>query len=217
MEEKTMIAKVEIMIRMFGLAFKDFLEWIEQIFQPKPQVQAMIYSQVGKKYADKGQIDYALDSLKTAIELNPSDVEAYYKLGLVYIKEELWNDAISCYKKILSFEPRNIQSKNVDMAEVYYHLGWAYNKKGTINKAMDSYKKSLKFSSEQSEVCYRLGLLYDRRKMYKQAINVYEKAIELNPRTPKYYYSLGLTYDAKGDRKKAIDSFHKAMEAEEIE
>lgn len=142
-----MLAKIEILLQMLGLAFKRFLEGIEQLFQPKSLDQATIYSKVGEKYADKGRMDQAIVSLKTAIKLNPSGGGAYYKLGLAYSEKGLWDEAITCYKRILKLEPNGSQSTAFDKAEIYTRLGLAYNKKDMIDKAISSYRKSVKIFS----------------------------------------------------------------------
>ena len=61
-----MLAKIEILLQMLGLAFKRFLEGVEQLFQPRSLDRATIYSKVGEKYADRGQVDQAISSLKSA-------------------------------------------------------------------------------------------------------------------------------------------------------
>ena len=211
-----MEGRIEIVVFKLGLMVKKFLEWLEQMFQSEPREEAEIYSKVGKKCIDKGQLDKAMDSLKTAINLNPSDIGSYYKLGMVFIQKELWDDAIACYKKIIKLGHGKTKSGDSNGKDIYLNLGLAYTKKNIINEAINSYKKSLKNYPEQPEVYYRVGLLYGRKKMFDRAIDVYERAIELSPQTAKYYYSLGLTYDSKGERTKAIDAFRKAMEIEEI-
>ena len=100
-----MFAKLEIIFQMFVLGIKKFLEWLERLIQLKPQDQARVYSKIGRKYADRGNIEDAVVSLKRAIELNPVDVEAYFKLGLVHNRKGLYNEAIDCFKKGYQIRP----------------------------------------------------------------------------------------------------------------
>ncbi len=210
-----MLAKAEILLRIIGLTVKRFLNWVEKAFQPTPGERAAIYGTVGKKCADRGQVAEAISSLKTAIGLAPSDMEAHYKLGLAYSRKGSWDEAIESYSKAIELKGENGRGNGLDMAAVHYRLALCQDKKADLDQAIKSCLESLKISPERAEVHYRLGSLHDRKKKHGQSIKAYHKAIELDPCRAKYHYSLGLAYDGDGQHEKAIDSFRHAMEAEE--
>ncbi len=210
-----MLAKAEILLRIIGLSVGRFLSWVEKAFQPTPGERAAIYGMVGKKCADRGQVAEAIASLKTALDLTPSDMEAHYKLGLAHGKKGSWDEAIASYNRVIELKGENGNGNGLDISAVHYRLALCHDKKNDFDEAINSCRESLKISPERPEVHYRLGSLYDRKKNHGHSIKAYRKAIELDPNKAKYHYSLGLAYDSNDEHKKAIDSFRHAMEAEE--
>lgn len=212
-----MPAKLEIFFGMVWLFVKRFLDGIEELFQPAAEDRAAIYGRIGKKCVENGNINEAVSSLSAALELNATDVEARYKLGLALLKKSAWDDAIDCFKKVISLHAAGFSKNGLKIGDLYYRIALCYDKKGEIDKAMENCKEALKTSPDHTEAHYRLGTLYDKRKMHEYSVQSYQKAIDLNPRKSKYYYSLGLAYDGNGEHTRAIDSFRQAMEAEETE
>ncbi len=212
-----MPAKLEIFFRMTWLFLKRFLNGIEELFQPVAEDRAAVYGEIGKKCVENGNINEAVSSLGTALELNSTDVEARYKLGLALLKKSAWDDAIDCFKKVIALHAAGFSKNGLKVGDVYYRIALCYDKKGEIDNAIENCKEALKAYPEHTEAHYRLGTLYDKRKMHERSVQSYQRAIELNPRKSKYYYSLGLAYDGTGNHTKAIDSFRQAMEAEETE
>lgn len=213
-----MLAKGEIFLRVAGLAIAKFLNWVELMFKFSSQDRAAIYRVVGKKCIDRGNLDEAILSLKTAIDLNASnpDPENYFKLGLAHSKKGSWDDALESFGSSLEYFNGNHGGKDFDKAEIHYRIAVCYDKKDLIDEAIGSCRNSLEISSERAEVHFRLGSLYDKKKEHDRSIKAYKTAIEIDPQRAKYYYSLGLAYDAGGNHEDAIDSLRKAMEVEEI-
>ena len=115
-----MLAKAEILLRIIGLSVGRFLNWVEKAFQPTPGERAAIYGTVGKKCADRGQVTEAIASLKTALDLAPSDIEAHYKLGLAYGRKGSWDEAIASYTEVLKLKGENGNGNVVGCYSVVY-------------------------------------------------------------------------------------------------
>lgn len=201
-----MSAKLEILFATVAILVKKLLDWVEDLFKLKSNDEAKIYSQVGQKHADRGNLDDAISSLKKALELDPQDKEASFKLARSCAKKGLLDDAVVYYRKALGGRRD---------AEIHYHLGLIYSRKKNVNFAIDAYSKSIELGPEMPDAYFRLALILDGQKNHKDAIGLYEKAIALNPDESKYYYSCGLAYDADNQHEKAIECFRKAMETEE--
>jgi len=68
------------------------------------------HKELGLELYEKGKNAEAIAELKKAIADNTADAEVYYKLASVYYDEEMTNDAINMYKKvieILTFDSSN--------------------------------------------------------------------------------------------------------------
>ncbi|MCK5578483.1 MAG: tetratricopeptide repeat protein, partial [Planctomycetes bacterium] len=121
-----MTAKLEILWRIVILTYHKLLNWIEGLFQLKPLDEAQVYSRIGQKYADRGESDEAIPKLMKALELNPLDTEACYKLGVSCYKKGLYDDAVKFFTNVIGLDSRD--------ADIYTHLGVIYNRKGLTNE-----------------------------------------------------------------------------------
>lgn len=112
----------------------------------------------------------ALNYLKTAIQLNPSSIEARYALAMYYQNNLMLNEAMQEYYNILSLDKNfafahfnlgyihlvhlNLLDQAIkhfndainakpDYVEAYYNRGYCYELKGNIFAAKNDYKQSL--------------------------------------------------------------------------
>lgn len=148
---------------------------------------------------------------------NPTE-EVYLGIGACYQAMERYDDAISNYKKALSFDNSN--------PNAYYFLGLAYLYKkdfanaenmlkkakelDSVNPDIDDALKSLKF--EKSEQQMNIGIkLFESNKNDDAIIN-FTKAINICPENGYAYYYRGLAYDSKGQNSSAISDYKKAVE-----
>src|SRR3989304_1643340 len=60
--------------------------------------------------------------IKKAIAANTANVEVYYKLASACYDEEMTNDAINMYKKVIETEPNHVEAR-YDLALVYLEEG----------------------------------------------------------------------------------------------
>lgn len=54
----------------------------------------------------KGKIEEAYEMLNSYIASNPEDAQAWYLLGSMYRRQELWGDAINAYNKAKLLDPQ---------------------------------------------------------------------------------------------------------------
>ncbi len=87
-----------------------------------------------REYVRKGQAleeysEQQIASYRKAIGLCPDFVEAYYRLGAIYLYQQQAEDALNIHRKIVEMQP--------DQAEAYFRLGVAY----LLNRNLDDAKK----------------------------------------------------------------------------
>ena len=169
----------------------------------KPDSADVWYAK-GNAARENYQYYEAMEYYKIAIELNPSLVDAYVKLGDVYpICMGDFYGAIVCYESAIKLNPNS--------ADAYAGLGLAYQYgERDYDKAIKFYDKAIKLNPNLADVYIRLGAvyLYDKQD-YNNAIKCYKKAIELNPDQIDLYYTLGEVYFELGDKDKAIECLKK--------
>jgi Flp pilus assembly protein TadD len=113
--------------------------------------------------------------LKMVERLQPTDNKVQMKIGIILEKKERYEEALQTYRRILYFNPRNLEAKaavgRVNMAqgdfmgaviayqeltrlapnnaEVYYNLGLAFQGKGRKNEARDALKQAYQLYQSQ--------------------------------------------------------------------
>lgn len=179
------------------------------------------YNRLGVNYLNNGQYNYAIDALKKAVKLNPSNAEAHFNLGRAYkrggmdkkaraefsistrINPEIFNECVKKYREEIDYELTDTQN--------YSELGNAYAEKGMIDDAIDAYKKVIGIESENACAHYSLGTLYSKKGMYTDAADEFWMAVEIDPDMSEAHYNLGLVYYRQGMFEKAIAEYQAAL------
>jgi len=139
-------------------------------------------------YIKSGKNEEALKYIKVAKEADPTNYSLYFAAGIMYLNQELFDEAIVELKQ-------SIEIKS-DYYETQYGLGAAY-----INKASGMFLKA----NEIMEVKEYSDAIDEANAIYAKALPYMEKAIELNPddrfameSLKELYYRMKMTdkYDA---------------------
>lgn len=112
----------------------------------------------------------AIELYKKAIELEPNIKQSRLLLGVIYIEERKYDEAI----KILE--------EDVKRKENYtklFHLGRAYYGKGSDKEALETWLRAYKLAPDYLPLNVDLALLYSDHKNYTEAKKYYLNAIKL--------------------------------------
>ena len=128
---------------------------------------------------------------------------AYYKKGQTAMDAEIWDDAISYFRKALNEDP--------GFSFGWDNLGVCLRKNGNTLEAIEAYSRSLEIDPKGETALQNLPVAYAILKDYDKAIEGYQKLIKVYPDNPEGYYGVGKTYlDGKNDAEKALDYMCKA-------
>ncbi len=112
------------------------------------------------KFIQKGYLDKAIGEYKKAIDIDPSDISIRLRLGDLYAKTGLKDEAIKEYEEVAKTN----------------------TKKGFYLKSIAVYKQMLKLDESSLEVHSKLADLYTKQRLnadaiseYSYIVNVYEK------------------------------------------
>ena len=179
------------------------------------------YNRLGVNYLNNGQNNYAIDALKKAVKLNPSNAEAHFNLGRAYkrggmddkakaefsistrISPEIFNECVEKYSEKIDYELSETRN--------YSELGSAYAEKGMINDAIDAYRRLIEMEPENARAHYSLGTLYSKRRMYDEAVDEFWMAVDIDPDMSEAHYNLGLAYYRQDMFEKAIAEYKAAL------
>jgi tetratricopeptide (TPR) repeat protein len=147
-------------------------------------------------YLENNELDQALSTCESAIQLDPDNPTAYVYRGEIYEEKGLPNNAIADYQRAIQLDPESIDAWGLmlnveeELEEEFQEsaakqhldeaLEFAYGDEP--NKALEECEAA-KPSMPGIALAYNyLGLIYQTLNQLDQAIDSYGKAIQLNAR-----------------------------------
>jgi tetratricopeptide (TPR) repeat protein len=176
------------------------LEEALSLFEGEERMELLF--ELADVYDDYEDFDKVFDCLKMALEEDPTNEEALYKICF-------WTD----------FTGRNEESIRLHQQIIddypYCELAWfnlaaAYQGLKLYEKAIDAYQYAITID-EKFDYAYRnMGDAYIRLRKYKEAIEVLEKVIELAKPEDVIYEAIGHCYDRMKNFAQARFHYRKA-------
>jgi len=116
----------------------------------------------------------ALDYYNSAIDLNPSSVEAHYNKGVFLQTQKKAREAIAEYRAILEIDPSN---------EVAYHnIGYVQmTQLDELDSAILAFTKSIESNSSYFQAHYNRGYAHELKGKLKLAQIDYRETLKLSP------------------------------------
>jgi tetratricopeptide (TPR) repeat protein len=186
----------------------------------------------------KNSTDEAITYFKKAAELNPSEGNNNYYLGLAFKKNGNADDALKAFLKALEngaddaaevnfrigqiyYEKKDYKSsmgyfekvagRKPDFAEAREYLGDIYDRRGEADKAVENYIRVVKVNPNNMHAQFQLGLNYSKQKEYDKMIAAYKKTIDIDPNFSDAHYNLGMAYYYRNMYEDAIAEFQTAI------
>lgn len=171
--------------------------------QSKKESEA--YRRVGEVYLQQNNLSLAMKEFKKAEAKYADDHLLQYDQGLVYLREELYDQAIAHFKRALDLKP--------DYGEAINSMGNAYAGKGDWDQAIFYYKKVV------SDILYgtthygysNLGNAYYFKKDLALSEKYYLEALSRKPDFTMALQGLARTYIAMGRIPEAVAKLERAV------
>jgi len=113
------------------------------------------------------------------------------KLGIVFLKRNLFDEAVREFRKAIEIDPEYI--------EAYNNLGYTLLKQELYEEAIDTFVKGIKKDGNYADLHHNLGYAYFSIDKYGEAIREINNAIEINEDYVAAIFSLCLVYLKSGD------------------
>jgi len=169
----------------------------------KIQTLGCLFNNLGNTYCDMGNIDAALATLHTAVQINPSLAESRANLGNVYLKTGKIAQAIYEYHSALEINPGD--------PKTHSNLGNALLRQGRWQEATSRYAEALELDPNFIDAHKNLAIAYCQGQMFTQAIAQLKQAITLEPKDASLPCQLGEVYCQMGDYDQAMSQYNKAL------
>ncbi len=134
---------------------------------PADEIAAQVNHLHQDMVADLELIFYISEKVKTIKHSGSNN-----KLGMVFLKRNLLNEAITEFKKALEIDPEQV--------EAYNNLGYVLLKQNLYQDAIATFSNGLKKDANYADLHYNLGDAYFHIDKYSEAIQEFNKAMELN-------------------------------------
>jgi tetratricopeptide (TPR) repeat protein len=151
--------------------------------------------------------DMALDKMlaeaTAAIEANPDDIEAYLKLGTVYLMLYDYESAAWNYLHAVERAP--------DDGSLYEYVGKVDLDSLENARAEQDFLRAIEHGHCLPNTYNRLAITYQNRGMYDEAKDYYQRAIDLEPGYGLVYNNLANVFSNEGDQSTAYDLYSQAI------
>lgn len=137
------------------------------------------------------------------IKKDENDAEAYFGLGLAYLKMGAYSKAAAQFLEAVKLKPANDKYN--------FYLVNAYRQQGSLVAAEKAVKKALKLNPTSAALYLEQGRLALDQQKYDLAVKALTKSISLVPESSDSQYYLGLAYEKKGHKQQAVYYYRQAL------
>ena len=144
-----------------------------------------------------------MQSLCTAIDLDPSDPRPLAFLGQMYdISPAMAGEVTARLGRFVELYPRSAPA-NLYFGLSFWKLHQADLSDAQFKNVESLLKRAAALDPKLAEAHVQLGVLYDERSLEDSARPEYEEAVRLDPNLAKAWYRLSQLYTRAGESRKA--------------
>lgn len=161
---------------------------------------------LGESQRALGLIDKSLRSFLTAAVLDPTDGEALFQAGKVYLESNRFDQAIQQF--------RRVQNINPNFPRTNYYIGKAAFASGDFGVALDASKAEKKMNPNLADSYLLAAETYSARKQFSECAAEYSQAMKLRSQGAEIYVRAAQCYRQSGSVDIAEDMLTLALARE---
>ena len=146
-------------------------------------------------------VDAAIETFRTVLELAPRHTLARYNLALVLRRADRLTEALAELERALAIEPR---------PEAYYTMGVIYWHQGKRDRAVSALRAAVAADPKYADAHATLGSVLKEERDWTGASASLRRAIAIRPDLPASHYTLGQVLQLGGDDRGARLEFDQA-------
>ena len=204
----------------------------------EPEDRDEIFLDIAMEYQNLNQFKEAIEVLKEAIRINPSNEGALYEIAYCYDRLGDYQQAINCYTSFIDENPYsftawynlgNAYSKsenfersiwayeysiliNDDFGPTHFNIGNAFLTMEKYHKALEHFHECIRLDGEDAMALCYIGEAHEQLNELDLAKHFYKRSLELAPLLPEGWLGLGIVEDLMGNTREGIIMIHKALE-----
>ena len=145
---------------------------------------------------EKGDLQGAVNVLKTLLEESPDSLEGWYNLGFVLMELNNDEEAIKSFDEALAIDNH--------IFEIWFNKANALYNIADFKLARECYEKALEINPEDAEAWNNLGNCFSRLAEGQQAIEAYTRAVAIKPDYAEAFYNKANAHFIEEEDEKAI-------------
>jgi tetratricopeptide (TPR) repeat protein len=166
--------------------------------------QHVSWQQAAERFEQNEKWSEAEGVYRQVLQAEPMQVEAWYRLGLLYMTLNRDADAGGCFLQAVRREPEYVEALTM--------LGITHGKAGNPGEAEDCFRNAVRIRPEYEKAHLNLGVCLAEQRRSEEAAASFREALRLRPDYAEAHYNLGTTYKEMGRRDEAIASFRSALD-----
>ncbi len=174
-----------------------------------PPVFSSVYFNRGVIHSSIKQYAKAAQDYQRLLQINPNHFEAQYNLGVSYLRQKDYPNAISAFEKAASLAGGSRK------ARALYNMGIAYRAadENSHHLARRAFEAAIRIKPDYLEA--RIGLVTiepDTPQGHAKALAELEKILSIKPSYSRAYFQRALIYSRQGHAAKAANNYLKAIQ-----
>jgi protein O-mannosyl-transferase len=133
----------------------------------------------------------SVPDLLGAVEKNPGDYQAHYRLGVGYEKEEQPDKAYEEYLKAIRLKP--------SFAPAHNNLGLLLGKQGRLDEAIVEFRRTLQLNPKSADTLCNMAVALNMQGKPDEAMQALQKAVLITPENAGAHANLAILYYTKQD------------------
>ena len=181
------------------------IEYFKKALEINPSNDTFLFDlasnmDVEQKYAE------CVDFLEAFIRNHPYSANAWFNLGMTYMRFELFEKAIDAFDYALCI--------NEELSMAYSCKAICYSSLKQSGKAIETLKEGLRKTTDKTQFLFLIAQEYELLENYETAVIYYKDAIKSEPYFAKAHLSIGVCYDKLEDFNSGHPYLVKSIELE---
>jgi tetratricopeptide (TPR) repeat protein len=180
------------------------LKALSDLLEKNPR-DASLHVLLGNLQYSQGSLGESAAHYETALEIAPGMCQAWYKLGVCYVRMGKLKEALRAFT-------RNVDAECGTHVMSFYWMGLINNFLGNDEKALEAFSILRRESEESLLANFFLAQLYMKRNEHAKALPLLEELVRMSPEFAEAHFLVGEAYAGLYKNFEAIQSFRKAVE-----
>lgn len=152
-------------------------------------------------YLQRKDIDTSIKIIKKALEINPTNENAYYNLGVLFSEKNEPNASIEAFNNCLKLNPKHESAR--------FNLSNQYLKIKSFDLAISEYEKILESNPYSQDTLYNIAFCYlTFIEDYEKAIQYFNRLLNYNSIHIDGMFNLAVAHYKKDNKNKSVELYN---------